>query len=52
MHSHIMGIWLMEFITYYYKIYDMDHSFALVNTKCKTTNSELIFSEKQLIFNN
>ena len=52
MHSHIMGIWVIEFITYDYKIHDMVHTFAPVKTKCKTTNSELIFPKKHSIFRN
>jgi hypothetical protein len=47
-----MGIWvnefiMYEFIMYDYKIHDVDHTFAPLKIKCKTTNSELIFSEKQ-----
>jgi len=52
MHSHIMGTWVIEFITYDYKIHDMVHTFAPVKTKCKTTNSELIFSKKHSICRN
>jgi len=52
MHSHIMGIWVFEFITYDYKIHDIVHTFAPVKTKCKTTNLEVIFSKKQSIFRN
>jgi len=50
MHSHIMGIWVTEFITYDYKIHYMEFTYAPVKTKFKTTNSELIFSKKQSIF--